>query len=269
MRKPKFSVLGVELAGEVEAVGDKVKLYKEGDRIFGLSTRSFGAYAEYKCLPEDGLLSIKPSNTTYEEAVGICDGATTALSFLRDIARVKRGQKVLVNGASGAVGAYAVQLAKYYGAEVTAVCGAANLELVRSLGADKAIDYTREDFTKSGHTYDVIFDAVGKSSYSRCKGSLNPKGMYLGTVPTLTLMLNMLWTSKVGSKKAIFSPTGLKQNKENLIFLKVLVETGNIKPIIDRRYPLEQIAEAHRYVEKGHKKGNVVIALDWTVQTVE
>ncbi len=262
LRRPKYTILGVELAGEIDSIGRDVKLFKKGDQVFGISPNSFGAHAEYMCLPEDKPVILKPANATYEEAVGVCDGALTALIFLRDMANIQRGQQVLIHGASGAVGAYAVQLAKYFGAEVTGVCSTTNLELVQSLGADKAIDYTKEDFTKNGHTYDAIFDAVGKSSFARCKGSLKQRGIYLSTVPSLGIMLQMLWTSKIGSKKAIFTASGLKQRKENLVFLKELFEAGKIRSVIDRRYPLEQTAEAHRYVEKGHKKGNVVITLE-------
>ncbi|NEW07559.1 NAD(P)-dependent alcohol dehydrogenase [Paenibacillus sp. SYP-B3998] len=259
LMRPKNNILGVELAGEIESVGKDVKLFKKGDQVFGISPNSFGAHAEYMCLPEDKSVIIKPVNAAYEEAAGVCDGALTALIFLRDTAIIQSGQKVLIHGASGSVGAYAVQLAKYFGAEVTGVCSSTNLELVKSLGADQVIDYTEEDFTKSDQTYDVIFDAVGKRSFSQCKSSLKQRGIYLSTVPSLGVMLQMLWTSKIGSKKAIFTAAGLKQNKENLNFLKELVEAGKIKSVIDRRYPLEQTAEAHRYVEKGHKKGNVVI----------
>jgi NADPH:quinone reductase-like Zn-dependent oxidoreductase len=261
LARPKFAILGVEFAGEIEAVGKDVTLFKKGDQVFGMSPNSFGAHAEYMCLPEDKSVIIKPANTTYAEAAGIVDGATTALTFLRDVAKLQRGQKVLINGASGAVGAYAVQLAKYFGAEVTGVCSAANVALVQSLGADQVIDYTKEDFTNNGQSYDVIFDAVGKSSFSRCKGALAQKGMYLSTAPTLGIVLQMVRTSLFGSKKAKFATAGLMQNKDNLTFLKDLVEAGKIKSIIDRRYPLEQTAEAHRYVEQGHKKGNVVITI--------
>lgn len=261
LTKPRLATQGVEFAGEIEAVGNAVKLFKPGDQVFGMSPDRFGAHAEYLCLPEDKPVVIKPANTTYTEAVGICDGATTALTFLRDVAKLQRGQTVLINGASGAVGTYAVQLAKHFGAEVTGVCSTTNVELVKSLGADEVIDYTKTDFTQSSERYDVIFDAVGKRSFSQCKGALTAKGVYLTTVPTLAIVRDMLWTAMRGGKKAKFAAAGLMQNKDNLTFLKELFEAGKLKAVIDRRYPLEQIAEAHRYVDKGHKKGNVVITV--------
>jgi NADPH:quinone reductase-like Zn-dependent oxidoreductase len=261
LKRPKNSILGAEFSGEIDAVGESVTKYQVGDQVFGLSARTFGAQAEYKCLHEDTPLAIKSPKMSFEEAVAVCDGAPTALTFLRDKAKIQRGQNVLINGASGAVGIYAVQIAKYLGAEVTGVCSTANIDLVKSHGADKVIDYTREDFTKNGQTYDVIFDAVGKRSFSQCKYSLTQRGVYLSTVLSLSILFDMLQTALFGKKKAVFVTAGLMQNKANLIFLKELYEAGKIKAVIDRRYPLEEVAEAHRYVEKGHKKGNVVITL--------
>lgn len=261
--KPKF-IPGDELAGEIEDIGKNVRGFKQGDKVFGSSGTTFGAHAEYVCLPEEAALSMKPDNTDYGEAVAICYSGLTALPFLRDKAGIKGGQQVLINGASGSIGTLAVQLARYYGAKVTGVCSTANLELVKSLGANRVIDYTREDFTKSGQKYDIIFDVVAKSSFSRCKNALKPGGVYLTTFPSPGIMLQSIWSSKFGTKKAIFTATGLRpanEKKKDLLFLKELSETGKIKPVIDRRYPLEQIAEAHMYVEKGHKKGNVIINL--------
>jgi NADPH:quinone reductase-like Zn-dependent oxidoreductase len=265
LRRPRKTILGTEFAGEIAAVGKDVKRFREGDQIFAATGAGFGAHAEYICLPEEGALAIKPANMTYGEAAAICEGALTALPFLRDKGQIQSGQTILINGASGAVGTAAVQLAKYFGAEVTGVCSSTNIELVKSLGADKVIDYTKEDFTRTGQTYDIIFDAVGKTSFSRCKGSLKQKGIYLEAAFVLAIFPQVLWTSMIGSKKARIAATGLRPPSEktkDLVFLKELIEAGKIKPVIDRRYPLEQTAEAHRHVDTGHKKGNVVITLE-------
>jgi len=257
--KPKRTILGFALAGEVEAIGKDVKIFKEGDPVFGTAGMRIGAYAEYKCLPEKSVLTIKPNNMTYEEAAAIPFGGTTALYFLRK-GNVRNGQKVLIYGASGAVGTAAVQLAKYFGAEVTGVCSTINMEMVKTLGADKVIDYTTNDFTKSGETYDVIFDTIGKSSFSGCVRSLKKKGLLILGSAGLSQMVQGLWTSMTSSKKVISGV--ISENAEDVIFLKKLIEEGKLKPVIDRIYPLEQIVDAHRYVEKGHKKGNVVITLE-------
>ena len=263
LRKPKKTILGTELAGEIEAVGKDVKLFKEGDQVFGIDGNGLGAYAEYKCLNEEEALSIKPANMTYEEAAAIPAGALTAFYFLRNKGNIQNGQKVLINGASGSAGTAAVQLAKYFGAGVTGVCSTTNLELVKSLGADKVIDYTQEDFTQSGETYDIILDTVvGKTSFSGCRKSLKKKGLYLAVAGGLKELIQMLWTSVIGSKKVIFGGGVACERKEYLLFIKELIEAGKLKPVIDRTYPLEQMVEAHRYVDKGHKKGNVVITVE-------
>ena len=260
--KPRHPILGQELAGEVETIGSAVTRFKPGDQVFGMV--SFGAYAEYKCMPENGALAKKPTNMSYEEAASIPNGALTALPFLRDKGNVWNGQTVLIYGASGSVGAAAVQLAKYYGAEVTGVCSTTNLDWVKALGADQVIDYTWVDFTKNGKSYDIIFDTVGKRSFSECKGSLSDEGIYLTTVLAPEVMLQALWHAKSASKKVKFVAADLRTAREkikNLDFLIGLIETGKFKAAIDRVYPLEEMAEAHRYVEQGHKKGNVVITV--------
>jgi NADPH:quinone reductase-like Zn-dependent oxidoreductase len=258
-RPKKVTILGNELAGEIESVGKNVKLFKKGDQVFGQTGMSLGANVEYKCLPEDGPLALMPANITFEESATIPFGGNTALEFLRK-GNIHSGQKVLIYGASGSLGTAAVQLAKSFGAEVTGVCSTTNVELVKSLGADKVIDYTKEDFTKNGPIYDIIFDTLGKSPFSGCVKSLTPKGIYLRAVHmSLSPVVRGFWTSMISSKKVIGG--GVTESKENLVFLKTLIEAGKLKPVIDRRFPFEQIAEAHKYVDKGHKKGNVAITV--------
>ncbi len=260
LRKPtRITILGSYLAGEIEVVGKDVKRFKVNDPVFGFVGMGFGAYAEYVCMPEKGAVTIKPSNMTYEEAATVPLGGLEALHFLRK-GNVQRGQKVLINGAGGSIGTFGIQLAKHFGAEVTAVDSTGKLDMLRSIGADKVIDYTQEDFTKRGQTYDVIFDVIGKSPFSRSVRSLKKNGRYLITNPSGPIQfVRGKWTSRISSKKVIFETTNPKT--EDLIFLKELIEAGKIKTVIDRRYLLEQIVEAHRYIEKGQKKGNVVIAL--------
>ena len=258
LRKPKQPILGTELAGEIEAVGAEVTRIKVGDQVFGFSA-NLGAYAEYICLHE-GAVGIKPANMTYEEAAAVPQGALTALHFLRKV-NVQSGGKVLIFGASGGVGGYAVQLAKHhFGAEVTGVCRTSKIEYVRSLGADQVIDYNKEDFPKIGQTYDVIFDTIGKSSVLRSKRSLKKEGFYLFATFGLPKLFPFLWLNLTSSQKVIIGL--VEESSEDLIFLKELIEAGKLKTVIDRTYPLEQMAEAHRYVEKGHKKGNVVITVE-------
>jgi len=262
LRKPKkIIILGQELAGEIEAVGKNVKMIKKGDQVFATTGLSFGAYAEYICLPEEtkmGVLAIKPANMTYAEAAAVPTGGLEALHFLRR-GNIQSGQKVVIIGAGGSIGTFAVQLARYFGADVTGVDSPEKLDMLRSIGADHVIDYTREDFTKSAETYDVIFDVMGKSSFSSSIKSLKQNGRYLIGNPGLTQIIRGQWISMRSNKKVIIG-AGI-QKHEDLIFLKELIEAGKIKSVIDRCYPLEQVPEAHRYVETGHKKGNVAITV--------
>jgi NADPH:quinone reductase-like Zn-dependent oxidoreductase len=261
LTRPRQPIPGNELAGEVESVGRDVTRFKKGDEVYGIYWWvSFGgANAEYICLPENGVAT-KPANMSYEEAAAVPIGGLTAYHLLRK-AGIQSGQKVIVVGASGSVGTFAVQLARYFGAEVTGVCSTANMEMVKSLGADKVIDYTKEDFTENGQTYDIIFDAVIKTSFSRSKSSLKHRGVFL-TVDYPILLA--LWTSIVGSKKVKY---GVANRIEDLVFLTEVIEAGELKAVIDRRYPLAQTAEAHEYVETGRKKGNVVITVEHNSKT--
>jgi NADPH:quinone reductase-like Zn-dependent oxidoreductase len=242
---PRKKILGMELAGDIEALGKDVTLFKIGDPVFASTEFRFGTYAQYCCIPENGILAIKPINMTHEEAAPVSNGGITALIHLRK-ANIKQGQKVLIYGASGSVGTYAIQIAKYYGAEVTAVCSTSNLDLVKSLGSDKVIDYTQKDFTETGETYEVIYDAVGKIKSSKRKKSLSKSGQYLNV---LTMSGN------------------IRLNIKDLYTLKDLCEAGNLRTVIDRRYSMGEIVEAHRYVDKGHKKGNVVVTIEHNGKT--
>jgi 2-desacetyl-2-hydroxyethyl bacteriochlorophyllide A dehydrogenase len=258
LMKPKINILGSVFSGEIESVGNRVKLFKAGDNVFGHTNMSFGAYAEYICLPEDESLALKPANISHNEAAAIPFGGVTALHFIKK-ALIKENQKVLVVGASGAVGSAAVQLAKSYGAIVTGVCSTANIDLVKSIGADKAIDYTKEDFTQNREIYDVIFDAVNTISVSRSLRSLAKNGIMILSAAGMHEMLQGTWITMTSNRKVI---TGVISHKAaDIIFLKELIEANKLKPVIDKIYSLEQIAEAHAYVEKGHKKGNVAIAM--------
>jgi NADPH:quinone reductase-like Zn-dependent oxidoreductase len=260
LRKPRKSILGMELSGKIESIGKDVKLFKEGDQVFAASLQIFGAYAEYICLPEDGPIALKPNNATYEEAAAIPIGARTAFHYIKTIGNVKPGQKVLIYGASGSVGTYAVQLAKYFGADVTGVCSTTNLELIKSLGADKVIDYKKGNFTKDFETYDIIFITVDKCPFTECINALNKKGIYLNVGRPIK-SFQMIWTALTSSKKVVVGKNS-PETAEALITLKRLVEEGDLQIVIDRKFSMNQIVEAHRYVDKGHKKGNVVITVN-------
>jgi len=263
-RPKKVNILGMEFAGTVESAGQAATRFAEGDQVFGSRGFKYGAHAEYVCVPENSLVEIKPVNMTFEEAAAVLFGGVSALHFLRE-GKIQAGQKVLIYGASGSVGIFAVQLAKHFGAHVTAVCSTANLELVKSLGADEVVDYTREDFSRAGRVYDMVFDTVGKSGFSRSLKSLKRGGIYVrvgGSGRALSILravLEGMWASVTGAAKVIGGVAG--GTAGDLSFLKGLIEAGKLRTVIDRRYSLEEIAEAHRYVEAGHKKGNVVIVL--------
>jgi NADPH:quinone reductase-like Zn-dependent oxidoreductase len=258
LRKPKNPILGSVFAGEIEGIGRSVTRFKLGDKVFGYRGALFGANAEYMCVSENGILAPKPDNMSYEEAACVPYGALTALSLLRKVT-IQPGQKVLINGASGAIGSHALQLAKHFGAEVTGVCSTPMMEFVKALGADKVIDYTQHDFTKSGETYDLIFDVLGKSSFACSKRALKPNGVMLYASFKIKQVLQMIWTSRIGDKKVICALSN--ESPQDLLFIKQLVEAGKIRSIIDRCYALEQTPMAHSYVETGGKTGNVVISI--------
>ena len=257
LRRPRRRILGTELAGVVEAAGPGVTEFTVGDDVFGVKAWTFGAHAEYVCMRQSAALAHQPAGLGFEEAAAVCDGVILALMGLRP-AQVRKGRSILVYGASGSIGTAAVQLSRYFGADVTAVCGTKNLELLANLGADQVIDYTREDFTENGQAYDVIFDAVGKHSFRRCRDSLNPGGTYLATDDLRNLLLAQ-WT-RFGDKKVIF-PIPPRYTKRDVLFLKGLMEAGQYRAVIDKRYPLAEVVEANRYVDTGQKTGNVVLTV--------
>ena len=256
--KPKQPILGTELAGVIESVGKDACKFKVGDPVFAFGDAAMGCYAEYKCMPQDGAVALKPSNLTFDEAAALSFGGVTALDFFKR-AKLQRGEKVLINGASGGVGSAAVQLARHFGAEISAVCSSANVDLVKSLGASHVIDYTKVDFANNGETYDVIVDTVGTAPFSRSKASLKRGGRLLMVLAGLPDMLKAPWVALTSDKKVIAGPVATRL--EDLRFLAGLAEAGEFKPVIDRRYPFEKIAQAHRYVDTGRKKGNVIITL--------
>ena len=264
LRKPKWPILGTNFSGVVEAVGNSVTCFRVGDRVAGTNATNFGAFAEYVLVADDGAIVPRPANLSDGEVVAVFDGAITALPFLRDRARLQASQSILINGASGAVGTAAIQLAKHFGATVTAVCSTVNVELVKALGADAVIDYTAEDFTRNLDSYDVIFDTVATSSFSRSRRALKRGGTYLTTAPSLTILVQMLWTSRIGRKKAAIAFTGLAKPAEmtrNLAFIAELAESGTFVPVIGATHPIKQASEAHRLVDTGHKTGSAVITI--------
>ncbi|MEZ5009657.1 MAG: NAD(P)-dependent alcohol dehydrogenase [Chitinophagales bacterium] len=264
LSKPKNRIPGTGFAGTITFIGKDVKQFKVGDKVFGESIITYGTQAEYLCLPEDSVITTLPDSYTFEEAAPVCDGPLTSINFLKELAKIKPGQKVLINGASGSLGTSGVQLAKHYGAEVTGICSTSNIELVKSLGADHVMDYTKQDFSKTNNTYDIIYDTIGQLSFSKCKNSLTENGVYVSPVLGMPLLFQMVWTSLFTKKKAKFAATGLKPIPELKLLLeeiKEIIEAGQLKTIIDRQYPLEQIANAHRYIDGGHKKGNVILSI--------
>jgi len=260
LRKPRFAVLGCDFAGTVAAVGPAVTRFAVGDSVFGTIAPRFGAHAEYVCLSEQAAIAAMPANVSYAEAAALVDA--TALCFLRDKARLTKGQTIAINGASGAVGTAAVQLARHFGAKVTGVCGSRGADLVRKLGADAVVDYTDADFARSGQTYDVIFDVAGKTSFAHCRAALSDAGIYLTTAPSLAIALQMPWTARFGRKKATVAFTGLRDaavKRADLLYTAELIEASAVIPVIDATYPLDRITDAHRHVDAGHKQGNVVV----------
>jgi alcohol dehydrogenase len=258
-KKPKVPVLGIEFSGTVETVGYKVKNYKTGDHVFGYTGLSFGAYAEYKCLPEKALMYFKPKNLSFEQSAILVNGPLSALAYLKKKGKIKKGDHVLVYGASGSVGTAAVQLSKYFGATVTAVCGTKNIGLVKSIGANHVIDYTKEDFTERKERFDIVFDTIGKTSMKNCMKLLNPRGKYLLTEFGVSHILAAIYTSLFSNKKVIVAASNFYWRKEDLIFLKEVAEKGYLQPVLDKCFPLKEIVDAHKYVETGHKAGNVAI----------
>jgi len=260
--RPRFPVLGCDFAGQVEAAGPAVSRFGVGEAVFGTIAPRFGAHAEYVCLPEHGAVAPKPASVTYPEAAALADA--TALCFLRDKAGLRAGQAVLVNGASGAVGSVAVQLARHVGATVTGVCSGPHVRLVRKLGAESVLDYTRTDFTRAGRSYDVIFDVAGTSSFGRCRRVLNRGGVYLTTAPSPAIFVQMPWTARFGSRRAVVAFTGLRsasEKREDLLVIKELAEASALTPVVGACYPLARIADAHRHVDAGHKKGSIVVMM--------
>jgi NADPH:quinone reductase-like Zn-dependent oxidoreductase len=262
LSKPKTEVTGTGFSGIIETVGENVTLFEKGEAVFGESIFGAGTNTEYVCVAEDGIVISKPSNILHEEAASICDGALTSMNFLKNLGHIKKGQKILINGASGSLGSAAIQLAKYFEAEVTAVCSVTNFDLVKSLGAAYTIDYTKEDFTKNNQQYDIIYDTVGKISYIKCCYSLAPSGIFMSPVLSISLLFQMMITSLFSKRKAKFSATGILPVKElngMLIELKEIIISNKLNSVIDKTYSLKQAEEAHTYVGEGHKKGNVVI----------